>query len=208
MTRQIRACIYQWWCRRQAAKAKRNAVSPRTRPPRTRQQSPQIKEKKHHLAVAVVSPARDPAAAGHRTGMILHTTRQVPITPPSHLPNNPPLPHPSLPLHNNTTRQTESQRQALISKHQTHPRITIMSYPAQSNHHNAAAQSGNRHGRVSIGGGAVAKLQKQNETPSAREHAPPAPGSSPLKSKTRSITWPLPLYPQHETPPLLVTAQE
>jgi hypothetical protein len=83
-----------------------------------------------------------------------------------------------------------------------------MSYLAQSNHRNAAAQSGNRHGRVSIGGGAVAKLQKQNETPSARERAPPAPGSSPLKSKTRSITWPLPLYPQHETPPLLDTAQE
>ena len=65
-----------------------------------------------------------------------------------------------------------------------------MSYIAQSNHRNAAAQSGNRHGRVSIGGGAVAKLQKENETPSARKRASPAPANSPIKSKKRSITWP------------------
>jgi energy-converting hydrogenase Eha subunit F len=36
-----------------------------------------MKEKKHHPAVVVVSPARDPAAAGHRTGVLLQTTRHV-----------------------------------------------------------------------------------------------------------------------------------
>jgi hypothetical protein len=48
----------------------------------------------------------------------------------------------------------------LSRKHQISAQITNSSYRAISNHRNAAAQSRNRHGRVSIGRGAVANLRE------------------------------------------------
>ena len=45
---------------------------------------------KHHLAIAVVSPARDRAAARQRTRMILQTKRHNPLTPSSQTTNHKP----------------------------------------------------------------------------------------------------------------------
>jgi hypothetical protein len=81
------------------------------------------------------------------------------------------------------------------------------SYPAQSNHRNAAAQTSNRHGRASVGRGAVANLRKKQTQSSAR-YAHPSQLATAPSTQTLSITWPKLLSPQQETPPLLDSAQE
>jgi hypothetical protein len=131
-----------------SCKSKTKCRQPETRLHRTKKQPPQNKDKEHHLAVFVVSPARDPAADGHRTGMQLQTTRHVAITSPSHLPTTR-LSH-TQPSHSQQNTKSNITLTSISHKHQPCPRITIMSYPAQSNHRNTAAQSGNRLGRQCI----------------------------------------------------------
>jgi hypothetical protein len=78
------------------------------------------------------------------------------------------------------------------------------SYNAQSNHHDAAVQTRNSHGRVSIGPAAVAELHTKTKHRQPQKHH----ATAPLKNKTTSITWPQAFDPQHDTAPPLDSAQE
>jgi hypothetical protein len=75
------------------------------------------------------------------------------------------------------------------------------------NHGNAGAQTSNRHGRVSLGRGAVANL-RENKHSRQTETRLPRTQSQPPQNQKASITWPTLLSPQQETPPVLDSAQE
>jgi hypothetical protein len=141
--------------------------------------------------------------------MILQTTRHATMAPPQHLPQST-LPQTQPPIsfklhHKNATRpQTRSLKsikhaiksQTLL----TEPEATIAT-PLL----NPATDTGvYRLVVVPSPTCASGTKNRQPETclPSPANHQPHE------KQTSKSITCPLPLYPQHDTPPLLDTAQE
>ena len=143
--------------------AKSNTVVSLIRASHKEQNNPLNTNNKHHLAIAVVSPAGDPAAARQRTGMNLQTKRQNAMTPQQ---NN-------LTTHFTQAKASNLYKTTKTYAHQQQPRsITTISYEtlintsyiAQCNIRDAASQTSNRHGRVSQGRGTVANLRKINHS--------------------------------------------
>ena len=160
MTRRKRACIEWSWCRRQPARVKQKAVSLKRAFPPPPIISP-IKRK--HLKASLVLrrciPSTTPRRCWtpHRNAPANHASRNngpSPAPPAINLPQTQP------PLITMAPLKRNQAAKPLPRMRQTCAQITNTSYPAQSNHRNAAAQSCNRYGRVSIGRGAVANLRE------------------------------------------------
>ena len=157
---QTRARIEWSWCRRQPARVKQKAVSPKLAFPPPPIISP-IKRK--HLKASLVRrscvPSMTPRRCWipHRNVPANHASRNngpSPAPPAINLPQTQP------PMIAIATQKRKQAPNPLSRKHQMRAQITNTAYPAQSNHRNAAAQTRNRHGRVSTGRGAVANLRE------------------------------------------------
>jgi hypothetical protein len=157
--------------------AKSNTVVSPIRASHKEQNNPLNTNNKHYLAEEVASPAGDPAAARQCTGMILQTKRQNTMTPHQNI----------LTTHFTQTKASGHIKIRKKYAHQHQPRsfttisdetLINTSYLAQCNHSDAASQTSNRRGRVSLGRGTVANLReikhsRQPDTRTQRAKQPP-----------------------------------
>jgi hypothetical protein len=157
---QTRARIDRSWCRRQPARVKQKAVSTKLAIPPPPIISPiKRKQLKASLVRSGCLPSTTPRRCWtrHRNESANHASRNngpFPAPPVINPPSN------AIPRYTIAPQKRKQAANPLSRKRQTCTQIKNSSYTAQSNHRNAAAQSRNKHGRVSIGRGAVANLRE------------------------------------------------